>query len=51
MLKCTENDSGECECEDKSICTWKNSVGDDNCPCGAKKSQPRQRRRRINDGL
>ncbi|EGR32555.1 WD40 repeat protein [Ichthyophthirius multifiliis] len=47
MMKCTDNDNGECECEDGSICKWTNKKGDDNCPCG--KPQPRRRRRRVGD--
>ena len=33
-MKCTDNNNGECECEDGSICRWTNKQGDDNCPCG-----------------
>ena len=31
MLKCNDNDNGECECADGSICKWKNGSGGDNC--------------------
>jgi hypothetical protein len=34
MLKCTDNDTGECECEDGSICKWWKGDTNDNCPCG-----------------
>ena len=48
MLKCTDNDNGECECEDGSICKWKGKQPvNDNCPCGG--SKPRRKRRNIND--
>jgi hypothetical protein len=50
MLKCTDNDNGECECEDGSICKWANKVGNDNCPCGGPKIK-RKRRRVISDDM
>lgn len=37
MLKCTDGDNGECECEDKSVCKWTDGIGDENCPCKLKK--------------
>lgn len=49
MLKCTDNDNGECECEDGSICKWNNGEGNDNCPCG--KPAPRRKRRRVSDDM
>ena len=63
-LSCTDNDSGECECEDGSICKWKDKVklytclkwfyqkpANENCPCGAKPKETKRRRRRVHDDM
>lgn len=43
MMKCTNNLDGECECNDGSICKWKDGKpANDNCPC----DQPAPRRKR-----
>ncbi|KAL4442639.1 hypothetical protein ABPG74_007041 [Tetrahymena malaccensis] len=47
MLQCQDNDNGECECEDGSICKWYKKEGNENCPCG--KPAPRRKKRRVQD--
>ena len=51
-MQCHNNDSGECECEDGTMCIWKGKEAiNDNCPCGGKYKPRTGRRARKASGL
>ena len=44
--------TGECPCEDGTVCRFEDGVGDENCPCGKWDGPKRKGRRgRVHQGL